>query len=152
MKQEILSITQATPADVKELHEFGLTVPEINVSSQVEFMFMDELRNTLASPGAVAFAAWNQKGKLQGFCLGQTGDPDHCADPSQACIVYIAVAKAWRGSGLAATLYHKVVEELKDRGVKYLYAWACPTSGAMKFFAKQGMVPGRTCVWMDVSL
>lgn len=152
MKQGTLSITQATTDDAKELHEFGMTIPEISVSSQVEFMFEDELRNTIANPGAVVFAAWDQNGKIQGFCLGQTGDPDHCTDPSQACLVYIAVSKEWRRSSLATNLYRAVVAELKKRGVTYVYAWACPTSGAVDFFAKQGMVPGRTCVWMDVTI
>jgi N-acetylglutamate synthase-like GNAT family acetyltransferase len=62
------------------------------------------------------------------------------------------VEEKWRGSSLAIRLYQDVVDELKKQGVTYLYAWACPTSGATQFFAKQGMVPGKTCVWMDVKL
>lgn len=152
MNLENLSITRATTNDIVEVHEFGLTIPELKVSSQVEFMTEDELRSTLSNPGSVAFVAWDQRGKLQGFCLGQTGDPDHCIDPTQACLVYIAVAEKWRGSNLATALYRYVVNELKKRGVTYLYTWASPTSGATKFFSKQGMVAGRTCVWMDLSL
>jgi ribosomal protein S18 acetylase RimI-like enzyme len=151
-KEEPLSLRQAIPEDAKELHTFGLTIPEINVSSGVEFMFEHELRNTLASPAAVTFLALDKEGHIQGFCMGQTGDLDSCVSQNQACIVYIAVAKQWRRSTLASMLYHNVTSELKRRGVTYLYAWACPTSGAVDFFAKQGMVPGRTCVWMDMSL
>jgi N-acetylglutamate synthase-like GNAT family acetyltransferase len=151
-KEEPLSLRQATPEDAKELHTFGLTIPEINVSSEVEFMFEHELRDTLASPAAVTFLALDKDGRIQGFCMGQTGDLDNCVNQSQACIVYIAVAKQWRRSTLATMLYRKVTGELKKRGVTYLYAWACPTSGAVDFFAKQGMAPGRSCVWMDVKL
>jgi N-acetylglutamate synthase-like GNAT family acetyltransferase len=147
-----ITIHRATTEDVDGLHAFGLTIPEIKVSSQVEFMSKDELRITIENPGSVVFLACDKKGDVQGFCLGQTGDPDHCDDPTQACIVYIAVAEKWRGSCLAVRLYQDVVSELKKRGVTYIYAWACPTSGATKFFAKQGLVPGKTCVWMDMKL
>jgi N-acetylglutamate synthase-like GNAT family acetyltransferase len=147
-----LTVHRATKQDAEDIHAFGITIPEIKVSSQVEFMSKEELEVTLENPWAVVFFACDKKGTIQGFCLGQTGDPDHCDDPTQACLVYLAVAEEWRGSSLAVKLYQDVVGELKKRGVTYLYAWACPTSGAAKFFAKQGLVPGRTCVWMDTKL
>jgi len=147
-----LTIHRATAKDAESIHSFGITIPEIKVSSQVEFMSEDELRVTLENPCAVVFLACDKEGEIQGFCLGQTGDPDHCDDPTQACLVYIAVAEKWRGSSLAVRLYRGVVDELKKQGVTYLYAWACPTSGAVQFFTKQGMVPGKTCVWMDTKI
>lgn len=146
-----ITIRRATEEDAKDLHTFGLTMPELQVSSQVEFMYENELRNCIANPGAVTFLA-KEGDEVVGFCLGTTGDPDHCADASQACIVYLAVSEKWRRKALATTLFQWVMDGLKANGVSYLYVWACPTSGMVDFCAKQGMIKGRTCVWMDMSI
>lgn len=144
-------IRQAIQDDIDDLYAFGLTIPEINISSQVEFMSKEELRNTLSNSDAVTFLA-SKNDKIIGFCLAQIGEPDHYVDPSFACLMYIAIANEWKRIGLATLLYKNVFNELKRKGITYIYAWACPTSGAIDFLIKQGMISGRTCVWMDMKI
>lgn len=141
-------IRRAYECDAEKIHAFGLTIPEINVSATGDFMSLSELRSVLSSYNTIAYLADNEDEYVAGFCLARLDDPDRRFD-GQACLVYIAVSEAFRGCGIAKSLFDKTIDELKRLGCKYIYTWACPTSGAVRFFEKQGLMAGRTCVWMD---
>jgi len=141
-------IRKASAHDANKIHLFGLTIPEINVSSSGDFMSLSELMTVLSSKNTVAYVADNEDEYISGFCLARLDDPDRRFD-GQACLVYIAVSEVFRGCGIAKSLFDKTIDELKGLGCKYIYTWACPTSGAVRFFEKQGLIAGRTCVWMD---
>ena len=137
--------------DILELYDFGLTIPELKVSDQCEFMSLSELESSTINPGSITYIA-KYNDKIIGFCLGSKGDPDYCFDGTSACIIYLAVSEAFRHQGIASKLLQEVIYGLKEIGVKYIYTWACPTSGIVKLCERLGMKSGRTCVWMDMYL
>ena len=108
------------------------------------------LGKTLTDPKAIVFIARDQLHRTQGFCMGQAENSDYEPDLIEAYLRYIAVAPEYRGSGLATKLYWLVIDELKRIGVTCLNVWANSTSGATKFFAKQGLVRGKEYTWMDM--
>lgn len=143
-----LEIRRAEAADALDLHRFGLTIPELKVSSQIEFMTLEEMQEAVSQTGGMLFLA-ELDGSLVGFIFALVGDFDRLPNATQACLVYLAVAPECRRQGIAQKLYDQLREELKERGVSYVYAWACPTSGVIDFMKRQGWNPGRTCLWLD---
>jgi ribosomal protein S18 acetylase RimI-like enzyme len=143
-----LEIRRAEAADALDLHRFGLTIPELKVSSQVEFMTLEETQEAVSQTGGMLFLA-ELDGSLVGFIFALVGDLDRLPNATQTCLVYLAVAPECRRQGIAQKLYDQLREELKERGVSYVYAWACPTSGVVDFMKRQGWNPGRTCLWLD---
>jgi GNAT superfamily N-acetyltransferase len=146
-----LEIRRAEAADALDLHQFGLTIPELKVSSQVEFMTLEEMREAVSQTGGMLFLA-ELDGSLVGFIFALVGDLDRLPNATQACLVYLAVAPECRRQGIAQGLYDHLREEFKERGIVYVYAWACPTSGVVDFMRRQGWNPGRSCLWLDKQL
>ncbi len=143
-----VKIRRAEAADALNLHRFGLTIPELKVSSQVEFMTLEEVQESLSQAGGMWFLA-ELEGSLVGFIFALVGDLDRLPNAAQACLVYLAVAPECRRQGIAQRLYDRIQDEFQERGVSYVYAWACPTSGVIDFMRRQGWNPGRTCLWLD---
>lgn len=93
----------------------------------------------------------NTRGNVVGFCCGRRNDTDRTSAAS-ACLVYLYVEPRYRHAGVAKKLTERLLFKLNVMGVKYVYAWANPTSGVVEFFEKQGFEKGKTCIWMDVDL
>jgi len=142
-------ILQCLRNNTQELHSFCATFPELKVSSQSEFMTIEELEFAILSNGSSSRYA-SDNGKVVGFCLGTIGDPDSGGYPTHACIVYLAVAPECRNIGIGTALLREVIDSLRTKGVSYIYTWACPTSGMVELCERVGMLPGRTCLWMDM--
>lgn len=111
-------------------------------------MTLEEMQEAISQTGGMLFLA-ELDGSLVGFIFALVGDFDRLPNATQACLVYLAVAPECRRQGIAQKLYDQLREELKERGVSYVYAWACPTSGVVDFMKRQGWNPGRTCLWLD---
>jgi GNAT superfamily N-acetyltransferase len=141
-------IKKAEFTDANQLYQFGLSIPELKVSSQSEFMTFEELKIAIEEPNGILFLA-KCEDSIIGFIFALIGDLDRIANRAQACLVYLAILPEFRRQGIAQKLYDKLQEELIIRDVTYTYVWACPTSGIVNFMKRQGYKPGRTCIWMD---
>lgn len=141
-------IKKADLTDAIQLHQFGLSIPELKVSSQCEFMTIEELMTAIEEPNGALFLAKCDH-SIVGFIFATIGDLDRVSNETQACLVYLAVSSEFRRQGIAQKLYDRLQKELIKRGITYTYIWACPTSGITDFMKRQGYKSGRTCVWMD---
>ncbi len=145
-------VRKANLEDAVRLHVLGAIIPELKVSSQEEWMTLKEVREAvLCSNGEFLVAEVDDTRKgLVGFSYALVGDLDRgTSGRDTACLVYLAVRPNWREQGIARRLYEEVCTRLKGRGVSYVYAWACPSSGVVDLLEKQGWKSGRTCTWMD---
>jgi len=114
-------------------------------------MTRTEVLAAVANPHGVFLLAEAQ-GSLLGFCYANTKDIDRPPMETHACLVFLAVRQDARGSGLGHELCQRIVDELKARGVTYVYAWANPNSGVVQFMQRHGWAKGHPCVWMDINL
>ncbi len=145
------TIRPAGVLDAKAVHAFGLTIPELKVSAEADFMSLAEVEQTLSNPDAV-FLISERDGAITGIAYANIADADRCMAQTQACFVYLAVGAEYRRTMMAARLHRRLMDTLIDRGVGYVYAWAHPTSGVIEFLDRRGFSRGKECVWMDVEL
>ena len=132
--------------DVEAIHLFGVSIPELKVSNLTEFMSYDEVYRMVTDPYGEIFIAESDD-QIVGFCYGSLDRTD--IFNLKACLIYMAVIESFRQQGIASRLYESVVDNLKRRGAKYLYAWANPLSGVSNFFIKKGLKAGESRIWFD---
>lgn len=142
---------QATPDDASDIVDFGNSIPELKVSAEADFMTRDEVMSAVTNPRGIFLLAIAD-GSVVGFSYANTQDLDRVLVAGHACLVYLAVHPGRRTAGLGSLLYRRTLEELKSRGVSYVYAWANPTSGIIEFMQRRGWTKGQPCVWMDIKL
>lgn len=150
-RDEDLRFRFAKKGDAGELWAFGITIPELKVSDEGEFMTRKDVRLAVESElGVVALATLRDR--IVGFCYANVADSDRPGAGEKACLVYLAVAPEMRGHGIAARLYGMTLEGLRELGVNYVYAWAHPTSGIIGFLERREFAKGHPYVWMDKKL
>lgn len=143
-------VREATEDDATVIHALGANVPELNVGGMSgAFPDLADLEDDISDSEWVVVE--NKRGNVVGFCCGRRNDTDRTSSAS-ACLVYLFIEPSYRYDGLAKKLTDYLLFKLAVMGVKYVYAWANPTSGVVEFFEKQGFEKGKTCVWMDCDL
>ncbi len=142
---------QAVPEDVQGIVDFGNSIPELKVNADTGFMTREEVLSAVTNPRGIFLVAVSE-GSIVGFCYANTQDLDRVLVAGHACLVYLAVHPSRRTAGLGNELYQRMLDELKSRGVTYVYAWANPTSGIIEFMQRRGWTKGHPCVWMDITL
>lgn len=142
---------QAVPDDVPGIVDFGNSIPELKVNAEIDFMTRDEVLSAVTNPRGVFLVAVSD-GSIVGFSYANTQDLDRVLVAGHACLVYLAVHPSRRAAGLGNELYQRMLDELKSRGVSYVYSWANPTSGIVEFMQRRGWSKGHPCVWMDIKL
>lgn len=142
---------QAVPDDVPAIVDFGNSIPELKVNAEIDFMTQNEVLSAVMNPRGIFLVAVSE-GSIVGFSYANTQDLDRVLVAGYACLVYLAVRNDRRTAGLGNALYQRTLDELKSRGVSYVYAWANPTSGIIEFMQRRGWSKGKPCVWMDISL
>jgi len=150
-RDEDLKFSLAELSDIRALHEFGCTIPELQVSTEGDFMSPDEVSQAIGNPDGIMYVAFI-KHRIVGFCYANVADSDRTRDPKHACLVYLAVASELRGFGIAARLYDHVVDALREHGVERVHALAHPTSGIIEFLERRDFTKGHPLVWMDGEL
>ncbi len=146
-------IRSVRPADFEALYAFAKTIPELRVSASFEFMDPDEFKLAMEASDGVFLCA-EADGRPVGFVYANADDPEKRGSEKRwACLVYLAVDLAFRGRGIASTLYARCVEQLRGRGVTHLYGWANVESGSIvEFMKKRGFAAGHRYMWMDKKL
>lgn len=146
-------IRKATPADLAELHEFGLTVPEIKVSATENFMSLDDLNVAVQGNGVFLVARHcvpkRAPENIVGFVYASVGE-DRAPVNDIARLVYLVVAEKHRHRGLGQALLDRVLVELQDRGVVSVYAWA--NNSVTPYLERSGFKVGKLCRYMDMKL
>lgn len=133
--------------DMESIHFLGVSTPELKVSDTTEFMSYNEVYHMILNRDGELFVAESNK-QIIGFCYGLLDRTNGVLD-NKACLVYIAVAESLRKQGIADRLYESVINNLKQRGAKYLYSWANPESYISNFFRKKNMKIGESRIWFD---
>ncbi len=144
-------IRRATLNDFKKLYALGKKTPELQVSATEVFMDEDEFRWAIKNRRGVFLLAENDR-ELQGFIYASSHDVERTALPHKwSCLVYLAVAKNFRGRGVATVLYEECLKRLRRRGITHLYAWVRTEhhNGVENFMKKQGFSEGHRYMWMD---
>lgn len=144
-------IRKAVSNDATAILEFGNAIPELKVSAEADFMTLSKVLAAINNPRGIFLLA-ESEGVLIGLGYANAKDIDRPPLETHACLVYLAVSPNLRGSGLGRELYRRLIDELKNLGVTYLYAWANPTSGIIQFMERRGWAKGHPCVWMDITL
>jgi N-acetylglutamate synthase-like GNAT family acetyltransferase len=140
-------IRKAKTEDIEAIHLLGVSISELKVSNTTEFMSYDEIYHmVLNRDGELLIAEINNR--IVGFCYGSLDRTNGALD-GKACLVYIAVVESHRRQGIADRLYTSIVNNLKQRGAKYLYSWANPDSNIIDFFQKREMQMGESRIWFD---
>ncbi len=145
-------IRYATLEDIDAVYELGCSTRELRVSANaLPFMSKEELETTIRNYDAIFLVDDNNQpnamSNIIGFCLACISDVEKPGALDQACIVYLAVDSDFREDGVGSALYNQTIAELRERGVKYIYAWA--DQSVVKFLQNRGFAKGKECVWMD---
>lgn len=132
---------------IDELYSFALSIPEFKISSQIDFMSKEELYNAMITDSTIMYVA-KDNDKIVGFIYFTSEDLERSFN-GQACLVYIAVDSKYRKQGIATELYNKSIEEVKKRGLKYVFVWADIHGGIVYFLEKMGYSIGKEHILMD---
>lgn len=140
-----MEIKKATPANLDELYELGLRIPELKVNKTEDFMEKSEFKTAIESKDSVfLFASYNKK--PVGFIYAR----DRQIKKGNACLSYIAVLKEYRRLGIAESLWAECQKRLKERGVSYVYSWVhSGKKPIMRFMEKQKFKSGDKFIFAD---
>lgn len=98
------------------------------------------------------FLVAEENNDILGFIYANAKDEERDYAMKWACLVYLTVKKEYRGKGIATKLYNECRKELKKRKIKFIYGWANPKSGIVRFLEKKGFNKGHEYIWMDRKL
>ncbi|SRR3989338_2684301 len=144
-----MNIRRATIDDFVVLYDLASKTPEFRASATEPFMSLDELRYCIGNPASVFLLAETEK-SVVGFIYANTQDVER--PERYACLVYLAVHPEHRRQGIAKRLYQQCEEELKQRGISYIYGWAKSGGKIIDFMKQEGFTEGHQYVWMDKKL
>jgi ribosomal protein S18 acetylase RimI-like enzyme len=143
-------IYQPEGEDADHILDLARRTPELNVGG-IAGHFPDGatlLDSIEHRDNDVWLLAVDDDGTGVGFVCAKIDDVDVLAVAS-ACVVYVAVDDVDRRTGIGRELWRELNKILRERGVQYVYAWAHPSNGAVKFFESIGFSEGSPCVFMD---
>jgi N-acetylglutamate synthase-like GNAT family acetyltransferase len=145
-----MQIRKATLDDFAELYAFGMATPELRVSALFPFMLEEEFSSAITSPASVFLVAEEQG--IKGFVYAKVKEGP-TPQEKIACIVYIAAKPETRGQGAGSALEERCIQELKARGVGYVYMWAnadTEDTSIIRFAESKGYAKGpHKYIWMD---
>lgn len=149
MKNE-LKIREATANDFNELYKLGENTPEFKVSTDGEFMELDEFISAIKNKLSIFLIA-EKSNQIIGFIYANRKDTDRPLKINWACLVYLVIKPEFRKQGIARALYDECVKRLKQSGITNIYGWANDESDGsiLKFMKKQGFNIGHRYVWVD---
>jgi len=141
-KVPTLLIREPIEADIKQIYELGLAIPELSCKDGKEWLSKEDVSHYVRYSHS-DFLVAELQGKIIGFIITQKeGGWEH------GCIIFLGVHPDFRNDGVGGYLVRQMESKMS---VKDIYLLAT-SANAVEYFTNLGYQRGKTMTYMEKRL